>query len=91
MFDIIGKRFWFFLISAGVILIGIISLVTFGLKAGIEFSSGSMMILNFEQAVDQTELEHELANIGYTNAIVQSTGEGYFSIRSHPLNDQEKY
>jgi len=90
MFDIIGKRFWFFLISAGVILIAIISLVTFGLKAGIEFSSGSMMILNFEQAVDQTELEHELANMGYANAIVQGTGEGYFSIRSHPLNDQER-
>ena len=40
MFDIVGKRFWFFLISAAVILIGIISLAVFGLKAGIEFSSG---------------------------------------------------
>ncbi|MFQ6122773.1 MAG: protein translocase subunit SecF, partial [Dehalococcoidales bacterium] len=43
MFDIIGKRFRFFLISGIVILIGVISLLTFGLKLGIEFSSGSML------------------------------------------------
>ena len=53
MLDIIGKRFWFFLISGVVILIGIISLVTFGLRAGVEFSSGSMMTVSFEQMVDQ--------------------------------------
>jgi len=90
MFDIIGKRFWFFLISGVVILIGIISLLTFGLKTGIEFSSGSMTILNFEQEVAQADLERELANLGYANAIVQRTGEGYFSIRSHLLSDEEK-
>ena len=48
MFDIIGKRFWFFLISGAVILIGIISLLSAGLPAGIEFSSGSMLTVQFE-------------------------------------------
>ena len=82
MFDIIGKRFWFFLISGGVILIGIISLATIGLKSGIEFSSGSMMTVSFEQEVDQGELKQELAELGYANAIVQGeirpTGGGVF-------------
>ena len=35
MIDIIGKRFWYFLISGVVILTGIIVLFVFGLKPGI--------------------------------------------------------
>ena len=90
MLDIIGKRFWFFLISGGVILISIISLVTFGLKYGIEFSSGSMMTVNFEQEVGQAELEQGLANLGYTNAIIQRTGAGDFLIRTRELTGKDK-
>ena len=90
MFNIVGKRFWFFVISGAVILISIISLVTFGLKAGIEFSSGSMMTVNFEQKVEQGELKQELASLGYTNAIIQQTGEGDFLIRTHELTSQDK-
>ncbi len=90
MFDIVGKKFWFFLISGVVILIGIVSLATFGLKAGIEFSSGSMMTLSFEQEVDHDELRQELASLGYINAIVQRTGEGDFYIRTVTLSTEEK-
>ncbi len=90
MLDMTGKRFWFFLISGVVILIGIISLATFGLKYGIEFSSGSLMTVSFEQRVDQGDLKEELANLGYPNAIVQSTGAGDFLIRTHELTGEDK-
>jgi len=90
MFDIVGKRFRFFLISGVVILIGIISLATFGLQAGIEFSSGSMMRVSFEQAVEQDSLKEELASLGYANAIVQSTGEENFLIRIRELISEDK-
>ena len=90
MFDITGKRFWCFLIAGGVILIGIVSLATFGLKSGIEFSSGAMMTVSFEQEVDQRSLEQELANLGYTNAIIQHTGAGDFLIRTRELTGEDK-
>ncbi len=90
MLDLIGKRFWFFLISGGVILIGIISLATFGLKYGIEFSSGSMMTVDFEQEVSQTELEQTIVDLGYANAIIQRTGAGDFLIRTGELTREEK-
>lgn len=90
MFNITGKRFWFFLISGVVILIGIISLVVFGLKPGIEFSSGSMLTVSFEQEVDQGELKQELVNLGHPNAIIQRTGEGDFFIRTRELTGEEK-
>jgi len=90
MFDMVGKRFLFFLISAVVILIGIVSLVVFGLKPGIEFSSGSMMTVSFEQEVAQSELKQELVNLGYPNVIIQRTGEGDFFIRTPELTGEDK-
>ena len=95
MLDIIGKRFWFFLISGAVILIGIISLATFGLALGIEFSSGSRVRISFdEQEVSQDQLRQELANLGYPNAIIQSeilpTGQGDFFIRTRNLVEEDK-
>jgi preprotein translocase subunit SecF len=90
MFDIIGKRFWFFAISGIVILIGIISLISFGLPAGIEFSSGDMLTVQFEQPVDYDEFKEEINNLGYIDAIVQSAGENQFLIRTQVLTDAEK-
>ena len=90
MFNIAGKRFLFFFISEVVILIGIISLIVFGLKPGIEFSSGSMLTVSFEQDVEQSELQQELTGLGYTNVIIQNTGEDRFLIRTQELNEADK-
>ncbi len=90
MLDIVDKRFWFFLIAGVVILASIISLVIFGLKPGVEFSSGSIMTVSFAQEVDQGDLEQELANLGYANAIVQHTGAGDFFIRTKELSGEDK-
>lgn len=90
MFDIIGKRFWYFLISGIIILIGIISLATAGLPAGIEFSSGSILNVSFEEEVDYEQFKQGLIDMGYTDAIVQRTAGGDFLIRTHELTDEEK-
>lgn len=90
MFDFVGKRTLFFLISEAVILIGIIALVVFGLKPGIEFSSGSIITVSFAQEVDQAELEQELANLGYSNVIIQHTEEGDFIIRTSEITEEDK-
>jgi len=90
MFDIVGKRFWFFLISGIVILICIVSLATFGLKPGIEFSSGAIVTVRFEQNVGQDDLKQELTSLGYDNALIQHTGGGDFLIRTHELTSEDK-
>ncbi len=90
MLDIIGKRFWFFLISGVLILVAIISLATFGLKSGIEFSSGSMLSVKFETTVDYAQFQQEIVNLGYTSAIVQSVGENEFLIRTQELSEEQK-
>ena len=90
MFDIIGKRFWFFLISGIVLLISIASLATFGLKAGIEFSSGSLLTVDFEQEVEQEQLNQELVDLGYSHVLIQHTGAGDFLIRTPELSGEDK-
>lgn len=88
--DIIGKRLGFFIIAGVVILVSIVALATFGLKPGIEFSSGSMMTVRFEQEVDQGVLKKELASSGYANAIIQRMGESEFLIRLPELSSGAK-
>ena len=90
MLDITGKRSLFLIISEIIVLIGIIALVVFGLKPGIEFSSGSLLTLSFEQEVEQSELKEELVNLGYGNVIVQRTGAGDFFIRTQELSAEER-
>ncbi len=90
MFDITGKRFKFFLISGLIILAGIVSLLTFGLKSGIEFSSGSILTVTFEGEVSNAQVKQEITSLGYANVIVQSTGKGEFLVRTHELSGEEK-
>jgi len=77
MFDIIGKRFWYFLISGVVIVAGIIALFVFPLKPSIEFRSGSEVTISFEQPVDKQQVIQALADLGYGSgkAIVREIGK----------------
>jgi preprotein translocase subunit SecF len=89
MIDFVGKKNWFFLISAILIIPGMIVLGIFGLKPGVDFSSGTAMTLHFEKEVELGQLRQELSNIGYTKAIVQPAGEGDFFIRLQELSSEE--
>ena len=90
MFDITGKRFRFLIVSVVVLLLCVISLAVFGLKPGIDFSSGSITTLSFEQEVDKDELEQELTALGYTSASIERNPGGDFLIRTVELTIAEK-
>jgi len=89
MIDLVGKRNWFFIISAIVIIPGIISLVVFGLKPGVDFSSGTAMTLHFDKEVELSQLRQELISLGYDKAIVQPAGEGDFFVRLPEISAEE--
>jgi preprotein translocase subunit SecF len=89
MIDLVGKRPWFFLISAIVIIPGIISLAVFGLKPGVDFSSGTAMTLHFDKTVELSQLRQEFTKLGYDMAVVQPAGEGDFFIRLPEISAEE--
>lgn len=90
MLNIIGKRFLFFLISGVVILTAIVGIAAFGLNPGIEFTSGSLLTVDFESTVDISQVQQTVANLGYSKAIVQETGGGDFLIRVPELDAAAK-
>jgi preprotein translocase subunit SecF len=89
MLDIIGKRFWYFLISGVVIIAGIIALVVYGLQPGIEFKSGSEVTVSFNGTVEKQQVTQVLTDLGYPGAIVRQAG-GDFIIALPELDDAGK-
>jgi preprotein translocase subunit SecF len=90
MLDIIGKRFWFFLISGIFILIAIISLALFGLKSSIEFSSGSLLTVTLQEPIEYTQFKQAVSDLGYPDAIVQKVGDKDYLIRTEELSEDAK-
>ncbi len=90
MIDIVGKRNWFFLFSLFLLIPGIISMLVFGFKLGIDFSSGTVMTLRFGQPVEQNLLRQQMAQLGYPNATIQKTSEGDFLVRTQDIDTDQK-
>jgi preprotein translocase subunit SecF len=92
MFNIVGKRYWFYLISALVVVPGLISLILFGLNFSIDFTGGSILELQFDEStvVQPAELRELFGEFGFADTMVQSSQGGTFLIRSKTLDTQTK-
>ena len=89
MIDFVGRKKWFSLISAVVVIVAIISLAVFELQPGIDFTGGTSMTLHFTPQVRQDQLRQELTNVGHPEAIVQKSVED-FLIRLKAISPQER-
>ena len=69
-----GKRNLWFAISLAMIIPGVISLILFGLRLGIDFTGGTLIELQFASSASTEDIKEVLAEAGYDNAIVQTTG-----------------
>jgi preprotein translocase subunit SecF len=87
MFDFVRNRRFFYLLSAVLLVPGIISLVLpGGLHPGIDFTSGTIMTIQFDNQVEQDKLRQAFAALGHNEAIVQqSSGPNTFIVRTRPL------
>lgn len=90
MNSFIAKRYWYFLISAVIIVPGLISLAVFGLKPGIDFKSGSDMTLHFDPAVQESQLRETIASLGYKDATIQKSGQGDYLVHLEVLSTDER-
>ena len=89
--DFVGKRAWFFIASALVILPGLVFLIIGGgLKPGIDFTGGSTTGLEFVSNVKQANLRAELTALGYQDAIVQKMDDRAYFVRTKELDEDQK-
>ena len=93
MLDIVGKRRWYFLFSALIIIPGIISMllppgwVTLdsGLRPGIDFTSGAVFNVTFQANVDEAAIQERMTELGHPEALVQRVGADNYFIRTAVL------
>ncbi len=89
-FDFMGRRRWWYFLSALVIVPGLISLALQGLNLGIDFTGGTLMQLEFQQAVTESQVRGVLEAHGIPQATLQSSGETGIIIRSPELDTGER-
>ncbi|MCX6003168.1 MAG: protein translocase subunit SecF, partial [Chloroflexi bacterium] len=55
-----------------------------------DFAHGTTMTLQFSTSVQESQLRESLANLGYSDAVLQHTGEGDFFVRLREITSDEK-
>ncbi len=86
MFDIVGRRNLYFLLSAVLLLGAVLSLAIFGLNLGIDFTSGSLLRVDLGAPAVAADVSDALAASGFGDAVVQSAGEITVLIRTDPID-----
>jgi len=85
-------KWLYFLLSALVLVPGIISLILFGLRPSIDFTGGSLLELRFEKEMKilrNEDIKSIVDEKGFEVYSVQSSGEKQFLIRMKPINKDD--
>lgn len=72
--DFLGRRGLAGIVSAVLIVIGIVSLGVRGLAFGIDFTGGTLVEVSYEESVEASSVRDLIANAGFESALVQYFG-----------------
>ena len=82
------NRKYFYIASAVLIVAGLISLIAQGLNQGIDFQSGTLMDLKFDDpSVSMEQVRRVLADYGLENSSITQDGEGAFVVKSLEIDE----
>jgi preprotein translocase SecF subunit len=97
MFNIVEKRHWYFLLSALIIVPGLVvmlySIATLGspVKLGIDFTGGALLELRFDETVRPAEVRDVFVAEGFLGTTVQTTlDERTVLVRSKPMEPETR-
>jgi preprotein translocase subunit SecF len=84
-----SKKKWWFIISGLVILPGILSLVFWGLRLGIDFKGGTILELKSKnEKVKTEEVKETLKPLNLPGLTIVSTGPASFLLKTAPIEPQ---
>jgi preprotein translocase subunit SecF len=95
-FDFIGKRYWWFALSALIMLPGLISMAIQGFNLGIDFTGGTLLDLKFAKPVTVAEVRDVLKDYHLENSTVQLAAGAQVDksqnvfVRTHVLTEDER-
>ena len=95
--DFMRKRYLWFAISGAIVAIGIGALSTKGLNLGIDFKGGTQFSFNTPAPTSLATVRTDVANAGYSDAVVQGRGKltgsdeyKQFQTRTKPLTPKQQ-
>jgi preprotein translocase subunit SecF len=87
--NIVGRRNWYFLLSLAIILPGIISMLLFGFRLGIDFQGGDQYNLYFKEPVQASAVQKEVDKYN-VEATTQQAGSNSVIVTTKPLSVQQE-
>ena len=86
MYDIVGKRNWYFAFSALLTIPGLLFIALGGLKPSIDFTGGTEWEVRYEAHPDAADMRAALTDLGHPDAVVTQLPEGFLRIRTDPID-----
>jgi preprotein translocase subunit SecF len=86
MYDLVGKRNLWFLISAILTIPGVIFILLGGLRPSIDFTGGTEWEASYADAPSAGAVENFLADRGYEDVTITELDDGYLRIRMEPID-----
>jgi preprotein translocase subunit SecF len=97
MFNIVERRHWYFLLSALIIIPGLVamtySIVVFAspVRLGIDFTGGALLEFRFEQVVQPADVRQVFTDQGFPGTTVQTTVDDQtILVRTKPMDPETK-
>lgn len=80
--NIIGRRYWFYGLSALIIVPGLIFVALHGIKPSIEFTGGTQIEVKYDRPVSSASIDTALRNVGFDKSHIQMAEGGNVAIVS---------
>jgi preprotein translocase subunit SecF len=89
LFRFVERKWWYFLLSALLIVPGVFFLAIGGLRPGIEFKGGSLLDITFTERPSDSDLSTFFSTLGHTEATVQGVAGGRVEVRTTEMLPEE--
>jgi preprotein translocase subunit SecF len=86
MFDLVGKKRYYFILSAFFTIPGLIFILLGGLKPSADFTGGTIWQVKYAQAPTAVQVEAALTELGHPEATVHQMDDGYLEIQTAPID-----
>jgi protein-export membrane protein SecF len=86
MFDVVGKKRYYFILSAFLTIPGLIFILLGGLKPSLDFTGGTEWEVLYANKPTAVELKQALTQLGHPEATVQALDGGYMRIQTEPID-----